>query len=131
MAGILGAIKLCEAGLEDFTVYEKAEGLGGTWRDNEYPGLACDVPSHLYSYSFAPNPDWSHQFSPGPAIRDYLENVAQRYGVDRDIRYRTEITRCAYGDGRWRLERRDRRIDEADILIAATGLVTQPNFPTI
>ena len=65
MAGVLSAIKLREAGFTDFTVYEKADGFGGTWRENTYPGLACDVPSHLYSYSFAPNPDWSHPFSPG------------------------------------------------------------------
>ena len=64
MAGILSAIKLKEAGLTDFTVYEKADRVGGTWRENTYPGLSCDVPSHLYSYSFAPTPDWSHRFSP-------------------------------------------------------------------
>ena len=72
MAGILSAIKLTEAGLTDFTIYEKGDRFGGTWRENTYPGLACDVPSHLYSYSFAPNPDWSHQFSPGPEIQRLL-----------------------------------------------------------
>ena len=76
MAGILSAIKLSEAGLTDFTIYEKGDRYGGTWRENTYPGLACDVPSHLYSYSFAPNPGWSHQFSPGPEIREYFEKVA-------------------------------------------------------
>ncbi len=69
MSGILSAIKLQEAGLDNFAIYEKADRLGGTWRENTYPGLACDVPSHLYSYSFAPNPDWSHRFSPGAEIQ--------------------------------------------------------------
>jgi cation diffusion facilitator CzcD-associated flavoprotein CzcO len=69
MSGVLTAIKLREAGYRDFVVYEKADRLGGTWRENTYPGIACDVPSHLYSYSFEPNPDWSHRFSPGPEIQ--------------------------------------------------------------
>ena len=77
MAGILSAIKLKDAGLTDFTVYEKADRVGGTWRENTYPGLACDVPSHLYSYSFAPTPEWSHRFSPGDEIQGYFEGVAR------------------------------------------------------
>ena len=81
MAGILSAIKLEEGGLTDFTVYEKGDQLGGTWRENTYPGLACDVPSHLYSYSFALTPDWSHRFSPGPEIRAYFERVARDHNV--------------------------------------------------
>ena len=72
MSGILASIKLAEAGFEDQVVYEKADRLGGTWRENTYPGIACDVPSHLYSYSFAPNPGWSHQFSPGDEIEGYF-----------------------------------------------------------
>jgi phytoene dehydrogenase-like protein len=85
MAGILSAIKLHEAGIADVTIYEKADRLGGTWRENRYPGIACDVPSHLYRYSFAPNPDWSHVFSPGAEIQAYLEDVARRHGVDERI----------------------------------------------
>jgi cation diffusion facilitator CzcD-associated flavoprotein CzcO len=87
MSGILSAIKLQEAGLDDFAIYEKADRLGGTWRENTYPGIACDVPSHLYSYSFAPNPEWSHRFSPGAEIQAYFEDVAQRYGVASRIQY--------------------------------------------
>lgn len=79
MAGILAAVKLQEAGFTDVTIYEKADRLGGTWRENTYPGIACDVPSHLYSYSFAPNPEWSHVFSPGDEIWAYLDDVARRY----------------------------------------------------
>src|SRR5438046_9069879 len=85
MAGILSAIKLTEAGITDFTVYEKADRLGGTWRENTYPGLSCDVPSHLYSYSFATTPDWTHVFSPGPEILAYFERVARQHDVERFV----------------------------------------------
>ena len=85
MAGILAAIKLGEAGY-DFAIYEKAERLGGTWRENTYPGLACDVPSHFYSYSFELNPEWSRRFAPGAEIQAYFEDVARRHGVDQRIR---------------------------------------------
>ena len=92
MAGILAAIKLREAGLTDFTVYEKADRVGGTWRENTYPGLACDVPSHLYSYSFAPNPDWSHRFSPGDEIQAYFERVARdATACEPHIRFGDEV----------------------------------------
>ena len=77
MAGLLAAIELRKAGYPNVVVYEKADRLGGTWRENTYPGIACDVPSHLYSYSFAPNPDWSHRFSPGAEIQAYFEGVAR------------------------------------------------------
>src|SRR6202789_2223892 len=87
MAGILSAIKLMEAGHTDFTVYEKADSLGGTWRENTYPGLSCDVPSHLYSYSFALNPDWSHLYAPGDEIRAYFEAVARDHDVIGQVRF--------------------------------------------
>jgi cation diffusion facilitator CzcD-associated flavoprotein CzcO len=131
MSGILSAIKLQEAGFEDFTLYEKAERLGGTWRENTYPGIACDVPSHLYSYSFEPNPEWSHRFSPGDEIQAYFEGVARRYGVEGRIRYGEEVTRCAFEQGRWRLETKSGRRDEADVVIAATGVLHHPNLPDI
>src|SRR5579864_1489188 len=86
MAGILAAIKLKEAGLTDFTVYEKADRVGGTWRENTYPGLSCDVPSHLYSYSFALTPEWSHRFSPGAEIQAYFERVADEHNVIPKVR---------------------------------------------
>ncbi|MGH0033944.1 MAG: flavin-containing monooxygenase [Myxococcota bacterium] len=129
MSGILSAIKLEEAGFRDFEIYEKADRLGGTWRENTYPGIACDVPSHFYSYSFALNPDWSHRFSPGEEIQAYFEEVAHRYGVDRRIRFGTEITRCAFEDGRWHLEASDGTRDVADFVIAATGVLHHPAHP--
>jgi cation diffusion facilitator CzcD-associated flavoprotein CzcO len=131
MAGILSAIKLREAGYENFAIYEKSDRLGGTWQVNEYPGLSCDVPSHLYSYSFAPNPDWSRRFSPGPEIQAYFEDVAARYGVDELIQYGTEITRCEFSDGRWKIETADGSTDEADFVIAATGVLHHPAYPDI
>src|SRR5450759_2967000 len=92
MAGILAAVKLTEAGLTDFTVYEKADRVGGTWRENTYPGLSCDVPSHLYSYSFALTPEWSLRFSPGPEIRAYFERVAEEHGVVERVRFGDAVT---------------------------------------
>ncbi|MBX7161351.1 MAG: NAD(P)/FAD-dependent oxidoreductase [Acidimicrobiia bacterium] len=131
MAGILSAIKLQEAGLDDFVIYEKADRLGGTWRENTYPGVACDVPSHLYSYSFAPNPGWSHVFSPGGEILRYFEDVAARFGVDRRIRYGTEICGMEFRDGRWHVETSTGEHDAADYVIAATGVLHHPAYPDI
>ncbi len=131
MAGILSAIKLREAGFRAVTVYEKADRLGGTWRENTYPGIACDVPSHLYSYSFAPNPDWSHVFSPGDEILAYLEDVARRHGVTDCIRLGTEVTRLEWRQGRWHVETATGERDEADFVIAATGVLHHPRYPDI
>ena len=101
MSGILATIKLAEAGYDDVVVYEKADRVGGTWRENTYPGLACDVPSHLYSYSFEPNPEWSHPYSPGPEIQAYFEGVAARQAVlDRTV-FGAEITSARWRDARW------------------------------
>jgi cation diffusion facilitator CzcD-associated flavoprotein CzcO len=131
MSGILAAIELQKAGLGDLTVYEKADRLGGTWRENTYPGIACDVPSHFYSYSFAPNPEWSHRFSPGAEIQAYFEGVARRHGVDARIRFGKEVTRCAFEDGRWRLALADGTSDVADVVIAATGVLHHPAYPDL
>lgn len=131
MAGILSAIKLKGAGLTDFTIYEKADRLGGTWRENTYPGIACDVPSHLYSYSFAPNPDWSHRFSPGPEIQAYFERVARDHGLGKFIHFSDEVTRCAFRGGRWHIETATGHRDAADFVIAATGVLHHPNYPDI
>ena len=131
MAGILSAIKLTEAGFTDLTVYEKADRVGGTWRENTYPGIACDVPSHLYRYSFAPNPDWSHTFSPGDEIEAYFEHVTKDRGVEHCIRFGEEVTRCELVDGRWHLETSKGTHDVADVVIAATGVLHQPKYPDI
>ena len=131
MSGVLSAIKLQEAGLDNYAIYEKADRLGGTWRENEYPGIACDVPSHMYSYSFAPNSEWTHRHSPGAEIQTYFEDVAKRYGVDSRIQYGKEISRCEFVDGRWKVEISDGSTDEGDVLIAATGVLHHPSYPDI
>lgn len=129
MAGILAAIRLEESGYDDVEIYEKADRVGGTWRENTYPGIGCDVPSHLYSYSFAPNAEWSHRYSPGPEIEDYFERVARERGVTQRVRFGEEVTRCAFEEGRWRLETSQGCRDEADFVIAATGVLHVPNVP--
>ncbi|RIK98243.1 MAG: NAD(P)/FAD-dependent oxidoreductase [Proteobacteria bacterium] len=131
MSGVLAAIELARAGYRDVAIYEKADRLGGTWRENTYPGIACDVPSHLYSYSFAPNPEWSHRFSPGAEIQAYFEDVARRFGVTERIRFGAEVVGCAFADGRWSLALADGARDAADVVIAATGVLHHPALPAI
>jgi cation diffusion facilitator CzcD-associated flavoprotein CzcO len=131
MAGILSAIKLAEAGITDVTVFEKADGVGGTWRENTYPGLSCDVPSHLYSYSFALNPDWSHRFSPGPEIAAYFERVARDHNVLPHVRFGEEVVSCSFVDGGWHLSMASGDEADADVIIAATGVLHHPRYPDI
>ncbi|MEE1555907.1 MAG: NAD(P)/FAD-dependent oxidoreductase, partial [Alphaproteobacteria bacterium] len=131
MSGILSAIKLQEAGIADFTIYEKANRLGGTWRDNTYPGLCCDVPSHMYRYSFEPNAEWSHHFSPGAEIQAYFEAVARKYKVENFIKYNSEITRARYQDRKWHIEQGEETLDVVDIIISAAGVLHHPVYPDI
>jgi cation diffusion facilitator CzcD-associated flavoprotein CzcO len=131
MAGIASVIELRRAGIADVTVFEKAEEVGGTWRENTYPGIACDVPSHLYSYSFAPNPDWSHTFSPGEEIQRYFCEVAREQGVYGACRFGDEVTSLHYGDGRWTLTTAAGHRDVFDVVIAATGVLHHPNIPEL
>src|SRR5215510_3070390 len=131
MAGVLSGIRLSEAGYDDWIVYEKGESVGGTWRENTYPGLSCDVPSHIYSYSFEPNPEWTHRFSPGAEIREYFEAVARKYGVLPRIRFGEEVSRLELAGGRWRLETKSGLRDEVDVVIAATGVLHHPKVPEI
>ena len=131
MAGVLSAIELRRAGYSDFTVYEKAETLGGTWRENTYPGIACDVPSHYYSYSFALNPDWSHRFAGGAEIQAYFERVARDYDVLPSIRFGDEVVKLEWKAGRWQLETASGHRDAVDAVIAATGVLHHPNWPEI
>ncbi|HUH38813.1 MAG TPA: NAD(P)/FAD-dependent oxidoreductase [Spongiibacteraceae bacterium] len=131
MAGILAGIKLLEAGRRNFTIYEKADRIGGTWRENTYPGLTCDVPSHAYTYSFAPNPDWSRHLPPGAEIQAYFENIVARYGVAPYIRFNEGVTRCVFESGRWQLETSAGNRDSADVVVAATGVLHHPSLPDI
>jgi cation diffusion facilitator CzcD-associated flavoprotein CzcO len=131
MAGILAAIKLREAGYDDIVIYEKSDRLGGTWRENTYPGIACDVPAHLYTYSFEPNPEWSSTFACGPEIQAYFERIARKYDVVRLMRFNEEVPYCAFTDGRWRLRTASGREDQADFIIAATGVLHHPHIAAI
>ncbi len=97
-AGILMGIKLKQAGIHDFVIFEKAAQLGGTWRDNIYPGCACDVESHLYSYSFELNPDWTRAFSPQLEIWQYLEHCADKYDVRNHIQFERGIVSAEWSD---------------------------------
>lgn len=129
MAGVLSAIRLKQMGI-DFTVYEKAERVGGTWRENCYPGIACDVPSVVYSYSFDHNPEWSRRYAPGHEIEAYFEDVAARHGIVPRIRFGDEVVRCEWIGGRWTVETAKGHRDEVDVVIAATGVLHHPNIPT-
>ena len=132
MSGIGMAAKLRLAGIESFQIYEKSDGVGGTWHANTYPGLTCDIPSRYYSYTFAPNPDWSHVYSPGREIWAYLDRVARDFELHDRIALRTEVTEARWVDGRWLL--RTSNGDEAEydfIITAAGGLVhtVKPDIP--
>ena len=87
MTGIQAVIKLKQQGINDITLLEKKDKVGGTWRENTYPGVACDVPAHAYTYSFAPNPEWSGMFAPGAEIQKYFEKVFYDFGVDKHTRF--------------------------------------------
>lgn len=131
MSGILTAIKLTEAGCKRITVYEKADRLGGTWRDNTYPGLSCDVPSHHYTYSFEPNPNWSRHFVGGEEIYRYFERAAKKYQVADKIVYQHEATNAHFENGVWRLEFANGNVVEVDFIIAAAGVLHHPVTPNI
>ncbi len=132
MSGICAAVKLEHAGFPQYTVFEKAQEVGGTWRENTYPGLSCDVPSRFYSYSFAPNPDWSTNFSPGPEIWGYFRRVADASGVRHKIRFGEEIVSARWDDaGHWSLRTAAGAEHEAEVLIAACGVLHHPRMPSI
>ncbi|MBI2801539.1 MAG: NAD(P)/FAD-dependent oxidoreductase [Gammaproteobacteria bacterium] len=131
MAGILTAIKLHEAGYDNYVIYEKSDRVGGTWRENTYPGIACDVPAHLYTYSFEPNPSWSRTFAPGPEIHAYFERVAKKYQVLDRIRFNEAIPSCEFREGCWHLRTSTGRADIADVVIAATGVLHHPRVAEI
>lgn len=131
MAGILSGVKLLEAGFSNVCIYEKADKIGGTWRENTYPGLTCDVAAHAYTYSFEPNPEWSQYLAEGGEIQEYFERTTVKYGIDKFIKFNEEISVCEFIDGRWRIETRSGIRDEADVVIAATGVLHVPSYPDL
>ncbi|MFI9403863.1 flavin-containing monooxygenase [Nocardia sp. NPDC052316] len=131
-AGIGLGVRLREAGFEDFVILERAGELGGTWQANTYPGCACDVPSALYSYSFAPNPEWTRRYGTQPEILDYLRTVALKFGVLRHIRYDTELHEAGWDDarGHWRINT-SRGSMTADVLVSAIGPFSEAKIPEL
>jgi cation diffusion facilitator CzcD-associated flavoprotein CzcO len=132
-SGIATAIALRREGIEDFTIFERAEGLGGVWHHNTYPGAACEVPSYAYSFSYEQRRDWSQPCSPQAEIRDYLEATALKHGVEDRIRYRSEVVRADFDEAalRWTVETAGGERTEADALVVACGQLSRPAWPEI
>ena len=128
--GIAMAIELRRHGLHDVVVLERGPGLGGTWLYNDYPGAACDVPSHLYSFSFAQRRDWPRLCPERDEIVGYLRRVAREHDVERLVVPGVEVVRCAW-DGGWRIEASDGRVFTADALVVATGQLHRPHVPRV
>jgi cation diffusion facilitator CzcD-associated flavoprotein CzcO len=129
-SGLGMAIRLKQAGHDDFVVLERASEIGGTWQANTYPGCACDVPSHLYSFSFAPNPDWTQTYSTQPEIWAYLRRVADDFGVRPHVRLDTAVESATWVDDHWALET-SRGTLRARVLVAGIGPLTEPKIPDI
>jgi cation diffusion facilitator CzcD-associated flavoprotein CzcO len=131
-SGLGMAIRLKQEGRDDFVVLERGDDVGGTWHFNTYPGCACDVPSHLYSFSFAPNPDWTQTYSPRPEIGAYLRRCADDFGVRPHVRLNTTVESAAWDgeEGRWRIET-DRGEITARVLVAGMGPLAEPKIPDI
>ncbi len=139
--GIVGAgfggvgmgVKLAKLGIEDFEIFERGDTVGGVWRANTYPGAACDVPSHLYSFSFAKGSDWSRRYAPQPDILRYLRGVSDRFGLGSHLRLGSEVTRASFDAdaGRWTLETDSGEQRSFDVLVTACGQLTRPAMPAL
>ncbi|SPE56184.1 4-hydroxyacetophenone monooxygenase [Streptomyces netropsis] len=130
--GLGAAVRLRREGITDFVVLERADGVGGTWRDNTYPGCACDVPSHLYSFSFAPNPEWPRAFSGQPHIRAYLERVADVFGLRPHLRFNAEVRSLRWDadELRWEIDSAAGPLT-ADVVVSAAGPLSDPKIPDV
>jgi cation diffusion facilitator CzcD-associated flavoprotein CzcO len=133
VAGLCMAIRLKQAGIHSFTIYEKSNQVGGTWRDNTYPGAGCDVPSHLYSFSFEPKFDWSRLFSLQPEIQRYLEHCVGKYDLQPHIRFGVEIAAVRFDEDAavWRLRTTAGEEVRATVVVSGTGQLNRPHVPTI
>lgn len=131
--GVGMAIRLKQAGFDDVTVFERGETVGGVWRANTYPGAACDVPSHMYSFSFARGDRWSRRYAPQAEILEYLERTVDRFGLRPHLRLQTEVSRAEFDEvsGRWTLILEGGEQLEADLLVTACGQLTTPAIPTV
>jgi cation diffusion facilitator CzcD-associated flavoprotein CzcO len=126
-------VRLRRAGFEDFTIFDRGATVGGTWRANTYPGLHCDVPSHIYSFSFAADYPWSRRYAPQNEILSYLEECSERFGLTPHLRLNTEVTAAAFDEssGKWTLETADGERHHFDVLVTACGQLSEPDIPAI
>lgn len=131
MSGVGMAAKLKMAGIESFHLYEQWTGFGGTWQANTYPGLSCDVPSRYYQYTFAPNPDWSHVFSPGREIWEYINKVADDYGLRERTSFSTKVLDAEWLTDHWKLRSDDGREEDYDFIVTAAGGLVHTRKPDI
>jgi len=127
------AIKLLESGRDDFVVLEKADDVGGTWRDNTYPGCECDIPSHMYSFSYDLNPTWSRSYSPQPEIWDYMRGVTDRRGLRPWIDFGVEVTGAAWDESRqrWTVQTAGGQAYEARVVVCGIGALHIPRLPSV
>lgn len=131
MSGICMGITLTRAGFENFTILEKGTSVGGTWRDNRYPGLTCDVPSYLYQYTFDLNPGWKRLFSSGPQIQKYFVDAAEQFGLGTHTRLGVEVSSAIHDGRQWRVTTADGDEYFADFVLFATGVLHHPVMPAI
>lgn len=131
MSGMLMAIKLIEAGMENFQIVDKASEIGGTWRENTYPGIGCDVAAHYYTYQGVPNPEWSTRLPQGAEIQQYLLGVVEKHDLRRRIAFNKEVAGADHDGRRWVVRFKDGGVMEADFVIACCGLLHHPRYPDI
>jgi len=132
-AGLGTAIKLREAGVHNVAILERAAEVGGTWRDNQYPGAACDIPSNLYSFSFAPNPNWSRSYSGSKEILGYVHSLVNDFGLEKLIQYQQNVTRVELDDaqGIWMIHTDNGQVWKGKTVIMASGPLANASFPKI
>ncbi len=132
-SGLCMAIKLRKAGIESFLIIEKAADVGGTWWENRYPGCACDIPSHLYSFSFDRNPGWSAMYASQPEIQTYLKRCADRQGILPKIRFHTTLLEASWNEEkqRWAARTSNNKVIEARVLVSGMGALHVPRYPDI
>ncbi len=132
-SGIGMAVALKREGIHDFVILERASELGGTWRDNQYPGCACDVQSHLYCFSFEPNPDWSRQFAPQGEIWAYLKHCADKHGVRAHVRFGANVVASRFDEASatWRVTTEDGRQFTSQVIVSAAGALCNPECPDV
>ncbi|MEZ4954981.1 MAG: NAD(P)/FAD-dependent oxidoreductase [Saprospiraceae bacterium] len=132
-AGLGAGIRLKENNITSFIILERAASVGGTWRDNTYPGCACDVPSHMYSFSFELNPNWSRAFSKQPEILEYIQRCTRKHALEEHIQFNTTIQKLVFDEtsGQWELFDQHGKVTQAKTVIVAIGPLNVPVFPKI